>query len=199
MTDFKESHDKAFACLEQEYPQFMRLTIYVNESCPELKKIYVDAIQKRYLQIISNPKEIDAGFDLFCPHALEILPEGQQISINFNIRCKAAVLQNGDGSAHMSGYYLYPRSSLSKTPLRLANSVGIIDSGYRGEIIGKFDISTHMLFLKAKWGCGPFERLVQLCAPSLMPILPVLVDTVEELGSSQRGEGGFGSTGRSTK
>ena len=39
-----------------------------------------------------------------------------------------------------TGYYMYPRSSLSKTKLRLANSVGIIDSGYRGNLIGMFDL-----------------------------------------------------------
>ena len=41
-----------------------------------------------------------------------------------------------------------------------------------------------------------YVRLVQICAPGLLPILVKIVDTKEELGSSIRGEGGFGSTGR---
>ena len=36
-------------------------------------------------------------------------------------------------------YYLFPRSSISKTPLRLANSIGLIDGGYRGELVGMVD------------------------------------------------------------
>jgi dUTPase len=44
------------------------------------------------------------------------------------------------GKSFSTGYYMYPRSSLSKTKLRLANSVGIIDSGYCGFLIGMFDI-----------------------------------------------------------
>ena len=91
------------------------------------------------------------------------------------------------------GFYLYPRSSTgSKTPLRLANSVGVIDSGYRGNCIAVFDNNTD-----DSYNITRGDRLVQICAGNLLhPIYPIIVDTPEELGSSSRGSGGFGSTGR---
>jgi dUTP pyrophosphatase len=105
---------------------------------------------------------------------------------------------------------MHPRSSLSKTPLRLANSTGIIDAGYRGHLIGMFDVihssnkkeiqkieiqNTKELvpdFYGAK-----YERYLQICAPSLVPIVVEVVSSMEELGEeTERGDGGFGSTGR---
>ena len=91
--------------------------------------------------------------------------------------------------SYNTGYYIYPRSSLSKTNLRLANSTGIIDAGYRGHIIGVFDVLAETQILN-------HERLVQICAPGLVPIVVSLVDQLEDLGEqTQRGTGGFGSTG----
>ena len=88
---------------------------------------------------------------------------------------------------------MYPRSSLSKTPLRLANSVGIIDSGYRGNLIGMFDCIRG----ESPYKVPQYSKLVQICSPGLKPIFVTIVDTVEELGlDTIRGEGGFGSTGK---
>jgi dUTP pyrophosphatase len=94
---------------------------------------------------------------------------------------------------------MYPRSSLSKTRLRLANSVGIIDSGYRGNLIGMFDCFSagkgSLCETEYDYIVKPFEKLVQICAPDLRPIFVELVETEEELSSATlRGEGGFGST-----
>ena len=90
------------------------------------------------------------------------------------------------------GYYLYPRSSTgTKTPLRLANSVGIIDSGYRGHIIAVFDN-----WKEENYCIEPYQRMVQLCPPNLTyPVYVQMVDSEEELGFTRRGAGGFGSTG----
>ena len=95
-------------------------------------------------------------------------------------------------SASPVGYYLYPRSSTgTKTPLRLANSVGIIDSGYRGHIIAVFDN-----WKEENYCIEPYQRMVQLCPPNLTyPIYVKIVESEEELGLTRRGAGGFGSTG----
>ena len=89
---------------------------------------------------------------------------------------------------------MYPRSSTgTKTPLRLSNSVGIIDSGYRGNIISAFDnrSNTGEAFKVVKG-----MRAVQICPPDLSyPIVVKLVESETELGVTNRGEGGFGSTG----
>ena len=74
-----------------------------------------------------------------------------------------------------------------KTPLRLANSVGIIDSGYRGNIIGIVDnLSDEDFVIEQN------TRLFQLCSPILSP---VSFEVVNSLSDTSRGTGGLGSTG----
>ena len=87
-----------------------------------------------------------------------------------------------------SGYVglLFPRSSVSRTCLSLANSVGVVDSGYRGEIMLKFGCSSTLSCYKVG------DRIGQLI---IMPYPQVQFEQVEELSDSDRGEGGFGSTG----
>ena len=87
-----------------------------------------------------------------------------------------------------SGYYfdMVPRSSIMKSGYMLANSVGIIDQGYTGEIMVpliKMDPDAPDLQLPCK--------MVQLIPRKWFPLYPVAADTLQE---SSRGEGGFGST-----
>ena len=87
---------------------------------------------------------------------------------------------------HNISYYLYPRSSISRTPLRMSNSVGIIDAGYRGSLMVSVDnISDEGYTIKSG------DRLFQVCASTLPPISFELSTTLSE---TTRGEGGFGST-----
>ena len=130
---------------------------------------------------------IDAGFDVFNPNNINILANSYSNHISNGIRCSMSF------NNRATAFYLYPRSSMgSKTPLRLSNSVGIIDSGYRGDIGGLFDnISDKDYKIKIN------DRLLQICGPNIMyPIYPVIVDDISELGVTERGDGGFGSTGR---
>ena len=83
---------------------------------------------------------------------------------------------------------ILPRSSIgTKTPLRLSNSVGLIDSGYRGELGVLFD-NTSTGAVEIKKG----DRIAQLL---VMPSYRFQPKVVESLEDSDRGEGGFGSTG----
>jgi len=82
---------------------------------------------------------------------------------------------------------LFPRSSISKTDHFLRNSVGVIDSGYRGEI--KLRMSIPALG-ETEYLIG--EKVGQLI---LMKLPWVEIEEVEELSDTDRGEGGFGSTG----
>jgi len=125
----------------------------------------------------------DSGLDLFCPEDIIIGP-GETMKIDLQIQCEA--LHDNIENNNVS-YYLYPRSSIIKTPLRLANSVGIIDAGYRGNIIACVDNIKNYEF-KIEKG----SRLFQICGPALEPIE---IRVVNELSNSQRGSGGFGSTG----
>ena len=102
-----------------------------------------------------------------------------------------------------TGFYLYPRSSISKTRMRLANSVGIIDAGYRGDLIAAVDTiglfgSTDIwhVWKETLSPIKKYDRYFQVCAPDLSPFLVHIVDTEEELSPpTARGHGGFGSTG----
>ena len=81
---------------------------------------------------------------------------------------------------------LCPRSSVYKTDLILANSVGVIDSGYRGEIMFKYRSLDSGLEYHIR------DRVGQLL---LVPIPLIKTLEVDKLSSTDRGEGGFGSTG----
>jgi dUTP pyrophosphatase len=80
---------------------------------------------------------------------------------------------------------LFPRSSVSKTDLRLCNSVGVIDAGYRGEIMLKFDNN----------GAKQYEVGDRVGQLMLVPIPSIQFVQVANLPESDRGLGGFGSTG----
>ena len=84
-----------------------------------------------------------------------------------------------------------PRSSISKTPLVLSNHVGIIDSGYRGNLIAMFrNLSGEDYHVEQ------YTRLIQVCHSSLKPFIVRLANSAEDLGNTSRGSGGFGSTGK---
>ena len=82
---------------------------------------------------------------------------------------------------------IFPRSSISKTAHSLRNAVGVIDSGYRGEIMLKFDINTHN---SPVYEIG--DRIGQI---AIMPYPQIEFEEVFELSKTTRGKGGFGSTG----
>lgn len=172
--------------LAVETPQIMYLQIKVVD--PELKNMYVEASKKHNNKVISEPRYYDSGFDIFLPELKQF--NSQNINkVDFGISCAAKIVDKETGKSYYTGYYTYARSSISKTPLRLANNQGIIDSGYRGSIIGMFDcINTDKIY-----ECEKGSRLLQICAPNLMPIY---VEIVDNLGApTSRGSGGIGSTG----
>lgn len=119
----------------------------------------------------------DAGLDLFILEDVTI-QAGATIPLKLQISCETATGQP---------YYLIPRSSISKTPLRMSNSIGLIDGGYRGEIIAMVDnIKTEDHTVRSG------DRLFQLVA---MDGSPITFELVDELSETTRGTGGFGSTG----
>ena len=119
----------------------------------------------------------DAGLDLYVINEQTIDPDETSL-IHLQIACETS-----DGRP----YLLMPRSSIAKTPLRLCNSIGLIDGGYRGEIMAVVDN-----IKKEPYTVKPGQRLFQLVAMDGSPIHFTLVDKLTE---STRGEGGFGSTG----
>ena len=171
--------------------QIMVLNLFINDN-NVLKNGYLNAANKHNLSLIEDPHFFNAGFDLFLPEDQGFRKNTIVNKADFKIKCSAKIVNISDANltSYYTGYYMYPRSSLSKTPLRLANSVGIIDAGYRGPLIGMFDC------FDEHYQVSSYTRLLQICAPNLMPIFVRIIDTVEELSpETSRGEGGFGSTG----
>jgi len=84
---------------------------------------------------------------------------------------------------------VFPRSSIRKYELVLSNSVGVIDSGYRGELQATFKKENGLDSLAYKVG----DRIAQII---IIPYPPIEFDEVAELSDTERGDGGFGSTGK---
>jgi len=184
---------------------YYKLLVYLDSSNNTLIDKYETNFKtqrdkvNRYLQ--NESICLDAGIDIFCKEEM-IAYRSNPTRIKSGLKC-AMYFINERKDCIPSGFYMYPRSSTgSSTPLRLANSVGIIDAGYRGELIGCFD-NIHNLY---DYTIESYQRLLQICSPQLTyPIYPVMVKTVEELDPftrsnneeyNERGAGGFGSTGR---
>ena len=119
----------------------------------------------------------DAGLDLFVVKK-QTIEGGKTGLINLGISCE---------TMEKRPYLLMPRSSISKTPLRLCNSVGLIDAGYRGEIMAAVDN-----IKQEDYTIHSGQRLFQIVA---MDGSPLSFELVDKLSSTSRGAGGFGSTG----
>ena len=140
-----------------------------------------DAQTRTLYENHSSFHEGDSGLDIFTPEKIVIMPLSKGI-IKTGVHCEAT--ENGRNCS----FWMLPRSSVAtKTPLILANSMGLIDAGYRGELMGVFYNTSNVPFVVDKG-----TRLLQICSASLMPVTFELTDTLSE---TSRGEGGYGSTG----
>ena len=122
-----------------------------------------------------------AGFDLYCAESsiVEILP-GSTVKIHTGIQ-----MEIPDGYVGL----LFARSGIAiKKGLRPANAVGVIDSDYRGEII----VALHNDSNTAQY-VNPGDRVAQLVIVKYFA--PSLKEVIEDLSETERGEGGFGSSG----
>uniref|UniRef100_A0A6C0E0V0 dUTP diphosphatase n=1 Tax=viral metagenome TaxID=1070528 RepID=A0A6C0E0V0_9ZZZZ len=134
----------------------------------------------------------DSGLDLYIVSD-EFIPPHQTTFVKLGIKCQSQSFQwcvwkwFKRGFTKYNSYFLFPRSSISKTPLLLKNSIGLIDSGYTGEIIAAlYNSSSDPFFLQRG------ERYVQLVNADLSP---VSFELAKHLRTTERGSGGFGSTG----
>lgn len=203
------------------HEKIMYINIFVDSEDEELKKLYVEAAQKHNSKIAEDPHFYDAGFDLYLPKSSEIYGNETRFfkgsmndkslndvvpiiipinKVDFKVKCCAKMFNVVDNKSYFTPFYTYARSSMSKTPLRLANNQGIIDAGYRGNLIGMFDCvydDGNRFNRDYDWYVNEYTRILQICAPGLVPIYVNIVNSIEALGpSTSRGEGGFGSTGK---
>jgi dUTP pyrophosphatase len=87
---------------------------------------------------------------------------------------------------------IFPRSSIRKTNLQLSNSVGVVDSGYRGEIQATFNKIQGIDNIER----DSYKVGDRICQIMIIPYPPIEFKEVDELTNTERGEGGFGSTGK---
>lgn len=160
-----------------------KMSLYIYTDIPELKQMLIDQSQKH--------RWTDSGFDI-------PLAYGHALGYNYhnytmNLHVKVAAMEGNQTRPCL----LVPRSSISKSLVRLANSIGLIDQGYRGEVQAKVDTITSDPLVNAHPNKG--DRLFQICRHNFLPWEEVfIVSSENELPKApdNRGEGGFGSTGR---
>jgi dUTP pyrophosphatase len=136
--------------------------------------------------------EYAAGYDLYAAISLETDPAGDTVAGQIEIPPhETRMIPTGIAIAIPEGYWggIYARSGLAtKQGLRPANCVGVCDSDYRGEYIVAIHNDTNEP-KTIKSG----ERIAQMI---LLPYIPMTFTEVDELSDTNRGEGGFGSTGK---
>lgn len=123
----------------------------------------------------------DAGFDLYCT-SKEIDWTKRQIVCHTGL-----AFEIPEGHVGL----IFPRSSVSNKPLMMANSVGVVDSCYRGEVTAKFNITDTRQNAFSHYQEG--DRVAQMI---IIPYPAIEFEETDSLSESDRGTGGYGSTGR---
>jgi len=172
--------------------KFAFLKLYVNQDNEELINMYKDLIANHNTSMKYDPFP-NSGFDLFIPKNITFDKKYETKFVDLQIKTEMVYFENNTYTP--SAFTVHPRSSISKTPLMLANHTGIIDCGYRGSLIGALrwlNINNESEYVLEK-----NTRLLQICHPTLCRVFVSLVFE-EELSNTTRGSGGFGSTGGTT-
>ena len=139
------------------------------------------------------------------------------IDLEYDLKNDRYIYHTGLAFEVPEGYYMYlrPRSSNTKTDFYIANAPGTLDAGYRGELLvvfkrrDKIALEDFAMLFK---GCDPNQVMTayvnsmlsiapyvpgdRVCQMQVLPRPKVNIEIVEELSESERGEGGFGSTGK---
>jgi len=137
----------------------------------KVKKLVPEAV------IPSYSKVGDAGMDLTITREIE----NTSFSVSYGFGIAMEIPQGYVG-------LVFPRSSVRNQDLMLSNCVGVIDSGYRGELQATFKKTNGLDSIKYKVG----DRGAQII---ILPYPTIYMTEVPELSNTERGEGGFGSTG----
>lgn len=147
--------------------------LHIHYDSPDVESLYSGRAENY---------ETDSGWDLHFTKDVTIEP-GETKTLDFGVSV-AGYTDSGFPTA----LWLVPRSSIVKTPLRMANSIGLIDSSYRGTLKAVVDnIKSEPYQIKKG------DRLFQIASPTLQPMR---WEPVNALTETDRGENGFGSTGK---
>lgn len=142
-------------------------------------KVINKAVQAHYDNVNNIGYTGDSGINVVFPQTIELMPNKVTL-VDLGICCNM-VRKGKDVS-----YLLMPRSSIAKTPLMMANSIGLIDAGYRGELKAAIRNMGNVPYVIEEG-----TSLFQIVSARLDPIRVCVVD---KLDKTERGSGGFGST-----
>ena len=150
-----------------------------------VKKLHEDAV------LPARSTDTDAGYDLVAIDDGEVFYRGDAKSGPHNvlfIQYRTGISIEPDEGYHVE---IFPRSSITKTQLILGNSIGLVDYGYRGEVFLRFKVTadpSSSFFQKYNKG----DRVAQFV---IRKTESAVFEWSTELSESDRGKGGFGSTG----
>lgn len=142
------------------------------------KKLHADAVTPSYAH------DGDAGMDLTAVSFTQEYDRSGKLVIVYHTGIAVEIPEGYVG-------LLFMRSSVSKYSVSMTNAVGVIDSGYRGELMVKMKLTTDAVPTIYQ----PGEKIAQLV---IVPYLKAELNEIEELVETERGEGGFGSTTEET-
>ena len=167
----------------------------------ELEDYYALAADQHNKDIDKKGSLADSGFDLVCPEEVQRSEEAHTKLVGLKIKASAYDVRtfrpqesNMLSDDLCRAYDLCVRSSIYKTPWRLANNVGIIDAAYRGELHAAMDYNMNYGKKGASHNLEKEGRYWQIVMPDRKPFKVYIVD---KLNNTERGEGGLGSTGDS--
>lgn len=134
----------------------------------------------------------NAGVDLYCVRNQSVAPGATATLLDLGVRARMIKTpEQNNIPRETCHFWLAPRSSIWKSNVRQANSLGVIDRSYRGTLMGAVLTNSDSA---AEIEAG--TRLFQILAPDMGYISRVRILHESELDETIRGEGGFGSTGR---
>ena len=161
----------------------------------ELEIMVLDNDEKEEANFYKDSYDLsdsNAGFDLYSSDDVRVEQTPQFIPFGIMVRLlKVQPFPGGTSNDYLktdSHFWLMPRSSIYKTGLMMANSTGVIDKSYRGEL------KAPVWSMTANSNVARGDRLFQIVAPDMGWIRNVRV--VHSMPLTERGDGGFGSTGK---
>lgn len=157
------------------FSEVLKFLELIDKTKVRIKKLNNNAVMP------SKAHATDAGFDLYCT-SKEIDWTKRQIVCHTGL-----AFEIPEGHVGL----IFPRSSVSNKPLMMANSVGVVDSCYRGEVTAKFNITDTRQSAFSHYQEG--DRIAQMI---IIPYPEIEFEETDSLSDSDRGTGGYGSTGR---
>ena len=167
--------------MSSPYSSYVLKLVPVSNTCKDMYMNYLGGAEKSY------PDNTNAGFDLLTSENTQYNNSGEIRLVKLGVKAIMVNIFTGQ-NVH---FWLAPRSSIWKNGVTLANSMGVIDRSYRGELMAACKNETGNINHSILEGV----RLVQILAPDMGHITKVMICDESVLDETVRGEGGFGSTG----